>query len=318
MIKRPLGKTGMQVSEVAFGGVEIGMPYGFGAESAAGMISEADAIYLLHSAVDSGINFFDTARLYGQSEFIMGKAFKDRRNDIILETKCRQLINDDGAIPPYSTLNELIEASLSESLEALQTDYIDVFMLHQGNMKILENEEISQIFSNLKASGRIRATGVSTYTPRETEEAIKTGMWDVIQLPFNLMDQRQHKLFPLALQEGVGIIIRSVLLRGLLSHRGKNLHPALQGIEEHIEQYHELIGDSLPDLPTLATKFALSFDEVSSILVGIDRMEYLYKALEAANGNYLDTKNINKAKALAYPDPDFLNLHNWNKKGWLK
>lgn len=318
MIRRPLGKTGIEVSEVAFGGVEIGMPYGIGIKSGNDMLSETEAIHLLHAALDSGINFFDTARMYGNSENIMGMAFKKSRSEVVIGTKCRHLRDSNGAIPVDSKLKKLIVSSLHESLEALQTDYVDLFMLHQADLEILGNEVISSIFSNLKKSGKCRATGVSTYSVEETQKAIETGTWDVIQLPFNLMDQRQEAVFSLASQKGVGIVIRSVLLKGLLSDRGKGLHTALAAVEKHINCYDELLEGTNYNLSTLATKFALSFPEVSSILVGIDRPEYLFKSLEAANGIYLNNPQLARAKELAYPDPVFLNLPYWDKMNWLK
>jgi len=318
MIKRQLGKTGIEVSEVAFGGVEIGIPYGIGVKSTADMLSETEAIKLLHVAADLGINFFDTARIYGNSETIMGKAFKNRRDDVVIGTKCRHLRDENGNIPKDSKLKKIIENSLNESLEALQTDHVDIFMLHQADITILENEEISTIFSNLKKEGRCRATGVSTYSPEETKKAIEVGMWEVIQVPFNLMDQRQAAFFSLASKKGIGIIIRSVLLKGLLSDMGKGLHPALQEVEKHILCYDELLEESAYNLSTLAIKFALSFPEVSAILVGIDRPEYLNNSLEAANGIYLNNNKLARAKELSYPDPGFLNLPYWDKMNWLR
>lgn len=318
MKKRTLGKTGIQVSEIAFGGVEIGMPYGIGVENENDMLSQSEAICLLHKAIDEGINFFDTARLYGESETIMGKAFKGRREKIILETKCRHLRDPNGKLPSPRELIFIIEASLKESLQALQTDYIDVFMLHYGDEEILQNEEIANSFLRLKQSGAVVATGVSVYSPQETSTAINADAWDVIQLPFNLMDQRQKSLFPRAAERGIGIVIRSVLLKGLLSDRAKNLHPALKDVENHIQNYNELIGGTAPDLPTLATKFALSFEEISSVLVGIDRFDYLYKSVKVASGEQLHEEIVEKANLLAYPDPEFLNLYQWSLNNWLK
>jgi aryl-alcohol dehydrogenase-like predicted oxidoreductase len=318
MKKRSLGKTGIAVSEIAFGGVEIGIPYGIGVKSAADMLSEHEAIRLLHAATDSGINFFDTARMYGNSELIMGKAFKDRRDQVVLSTKCRHLRDHDGNLPSGLKLKETIETSLHESLDALQTGYADIFMLHQADVEILGNEEISGIFSELKKIGLCRATGVSTYTPEETEKAIGTGAWDMIQLPFNLMDQRQETFFAAASEKGIGIVIRSVLLKGLLSDRGKGLHPALKKVEDHLACYDELLEGTTYNLSTLATKFALSFPEVSAILVGIDRMEYLHQSLQAANGTCLEPTKLLRARQLAFPDPDFLNLPYWDKMNWLK
>lgn len=318
MIQRPLGRTGITVSEIAFGGVEIGIPYGIGVESSSDMISRPDAIFLLQAALDKGINFFDTARGYGQSEAIIGEAFKGKRKEIILATKCAHFRNQDGSFPGYERIKILIEQSLKESLEALQTDYVDVFMLHEGDINIQQNGDVAKVFTDLKKSGIIRATGISTYTPAETEMAICSGNWDVIQLPFNLMDQRQASLFPLAVEKGIGIVVRSVLLKGLLSDRGKNLHPALKGVTDHLSKYSQLLSSNIKDLPEAATKFALSFKEVSSVLVGMDKMEYLQKSLQAANGIYFDEATFQNSKQLGYPDPAFLNLHEWNLKGWLK
>ena len=318
MRKKKLGATGIEVSEIAFGGVEIGIPYGIGVKDKADMLSETDAIHLLHKAIDEGINFFDTARLYGESERIMGNAFKDRRNEVVICSKCNHIRDKDGKIYPQKELKKLIESSLEESLKTLQIDTLDVFMLHQADIEILENDFVAEIVDNLKTKGMIRATGVSVYVPAETKKAIETQAWDVIQLPFNLMDQRQKAYFEMAENNGIAIVIRSVLMKGLLSDRGKNLHPALKEVEDFIQNYHQLLGPNASDLPALATKFALSFDAVSAVLVGIDKMEYLNQSIHATNGNPLDAQTVIKANQLSFPEPDFLNLANWDKMGWLK
>ena len=307
----------MEISEIAFGGVEIGIPYGIGIKSADDMLTEQEAINLLHASANAGINFFDTARLYGNSETIMGKAFAGKRQDVILSTKCRHFRDMDGKMAPANTIEKLIEDSLAESLQSLQTDYLDIFMLHQADMEILENQTITEVFTNIKDKGITRAIGASTYTTQETEKAIKSNVWDVVQLPFNLMDQRQSELFDMAEEKGIGMIVRSVLLKGLLSDRGKNLHPALRDVQSHIKSYDELLGVTFPDLPTLAIKFALSFEQVTSVLIGMDRMDYLHQSLKAADGKYLDRDQLQRAQHLAYPDPAFLNLPHWDRMGWL-
>lgn len=129
-------------------------------------------------------------------------------------------------------------------------------MLHQADLAILNNDDIKEIFTKLKASGKTRAIGASTYTAEETKKAIEKG-WEVVQLPFNLMDQRQGENFCYAKENGVGIIIRSVLMKGLLSDKGNGLHPALQDVENHIKKYHGILTDDISEISTLATKFAL-------------------------------------------------------------
>jgi len=318
MNHRILGRTGMHVSEIAFGGVEIGMPYGIGIQSEKDMLTKNEAISLLHSALESGINFFDTARIYGNSEQIMGKAFHDRRDQVILCSKCRHFAGPDGAIPSYQELKTIIEASLSESMAALRTDFLDIFMLHQATPRILANDDVSRIMADLKTSGEVRAIGVSTYSAEETVKAIEAGIWDVIQLPFNLLDQRQQPCFSQAAEAGIAIVIRSVLLKGLLSDRGRNLHPALKDVEIHIRNYTKIQKDKYPDLPTLATKFALSFEEIASVLIGIDRQQYLDQSIAVADGHYMDAASITEVQKMAYPDPAFIDLPYWDRMGWLR
>lgn len=315
MENRILGKTGIEVSEIAFGGVEIGIPYGLAASI--DMISEKDAINLLNAAYEKGINFFDTARMYGVSESLMGKAFVDKRKDIVIASKCFHLRDLKRNLPNNEDLESIIRASLNDSLNALKTDYLDVFMLHQADIEILSNEAIADVFVKIKDEGRVRAIGVSTYTLEESFAALDAKVWDMIQLPFNLMDQRQSSVFDYANKLGVGIVVRSVLLKGLLSGRGERLHSSLKVVEEHIQSYNSLLSKDIDNLPAFATKFALSFKNVTSVLIGIDKLDYLYKSIESANGGFLDPQTLKLAIDSAFPNPEFINLPHWDAMGWL-
>jgi len=297
---------------VAFGGVEIGMPY-----ANREMPSESDSIRLLHEAMDRGINLFDTARSYGRSEYIMGKAFKYRRSQVVICTKAANILTENGVLLDLKEVDEIIDRSLEESLKALETDYIDIYMLHQANDKVLQNEVISDKFTNLRKNGKIRSIGISTYTFAETDLGIDQGIWDVIQLPFNLLNQQHSILFKKVQEANLGVMIRSVLFRGMLSGHTVALHPSLIEIENWVRKFEDMLRDEWTDLAALAIKFALSYDTVSSVLVGIDKMEYLHRAVKVANGQYLSAEFLKELETMAYPDPDFLNLHEWDKKGWL-
>jgi len=318
MNTRTLGRTGITVSEISFGGVEIGLPYGIGIHSSSDMPTETEAMRLLHAALDRGINYFDTARLYGRSEEIIGAAFKGKRAQVVLCSKCRHLPKTDGQLPDSAALKNLITQSLHESLAALQTDYLDVFLLHSTKLADLQHPAVAETFADLKAKGLVRAIGVSTYSAAETQLTLDQQIWDVIQLSFNLLDQRQALFFAPAQTAGVGIMVRSVLLKGILSDRGRNLHPALQIVADHRARYHDLLDENHPTLSQLATRFALSFPEVSTVLVGIDRMEYLEQAVATATGHYLDAATRARAESLAVPEPDFLDLLKWDREGWLR
>jgi 1-deoxyxylulose-5-phosphate synthase len=318
MKRRVLGRTGLSVSEIAFGGVEIGIPYGIGVAGAGEMPTERQAIELLHAAMDGGINFFDTARAYGQSETLMGRAFEGRRDQVVINTKCAHLRDADNKLFAPAEIRRMIPESLQKSLSALRTDHVDIYMTHSGDEEIIGHPDVLDGFGAVKRQGLARAIGVSTYTPAETRKALSAGVWDVIQLPLNLLDQRQAELFPLAKRHGVGIMVRSVLLKGILSDRGANLHPALQGITEHRNRLLVMAGGDERELPRAAMRFALGFEAVSSVLVGIDRMEYLRAAFECAMEPPITPELFAEFRMMCYPDPEFINLQIWNQKGWLK
>lgn len=317
MLRRELGNTGISVSEIAFGGVEIGLPYGIGVKHKSDMLSDKDAIRLLHLAIDKGFNFFDTARMYGESERIMGNAFKHRRDEVVLSSKCRHFRTPDGILPSDDMIRNLIRQSVEESLRTLQTDYLDLYMLHQADMEILDRGVVAKQMQRLREEGKVKAIGVSTYRVEESQKAIDQGIWNTIQLPFNLLDQRQEIVFEHAKTKGIGIVIRSVLLKGLLSSRGVGLHPALHAVEDHIRKYHSLL-DTHESLPETAIRFALSYPQISSVLIGIDKESYLEAAVKAANGRYMNRETLEAAKSLRYPDPEFLDLPYWDKMGWLR
>ena len=316
MIKRTLGKTGIEVSEISLGTVSLGLPYSIEKKSKEDMISQSEAINLLRYALDKGVNFFDTSRIYGCSEERIGKAFKGKRDDVVICTKCYSLYDKNKQLLPENDLKKAIDDSLKKSLSDLQTDFVDVYMAHNADSTVLSSEKIAETFCEYKRKGLVRAIGVSSYTVEETRKTIERGIWDVIQLPYNLMDQGQEELFDLAYENGIGIVVRSALFKGILTDKQWNLHPKLKSIQEHREVYKDLLNRQVPTLSDLATKFVLSKKAVSSVLVGTSKIKNLDKALASANGKYLDEDTLAKISKLAYPEPEFLDLAKWYLLGW--
>ncbi|MFI4910073.1 MAG: aldo/keto reductase [Sedimentisphaeraceae bacterium JB056] len=308
-----LGNTGIEVSKIAFGGVSIGIPYGIGIESEDDMLTDQQAIELLRCALSNGINFFDTARAYGKSEKLMGLAFGDRREDVVICTKPDHFITKEGMA---CDVDRSIKDSVQKSLRELQCDYIDILMSHDGSLDVVNNPDVIAVFDELKNSGVIRAKGISVYKPEETRSAIESGVWDVIQLPYNLMDQSHGDLFELAKDKGVAIVVRSALFKGILTDRGRNLHPELKAVSDYRERYCGLLEDG-ETLSDFATRFVMSQQGVTSVLVGIDKTEYLNKALDVSRQGVIDETRVEKALSLAYPEPEFLDLPKWDRMGWL-
>lgn len=319
MIQRKLGRTNIIVSKLSFGTVSLGLPYGIGITNRNTMLNENQSCQLLNKAMDAGVNFFDTAIAYGASQEILGKALRNRRAKAVICTKPAHLYDcyKGQKLPSNSQIKRILNESFEQSLLQLQTDYIDIYMSHDGTLEIIENDTVIDFYQNKKKEGVIRATGISVYTLEQSLKAINSGVWDVIQLQFNLMDQRQSYAIELAKTKDVGIVVRSVLLKGVLTGRGCSLHPVLQNVEQHRQKYMHMVKNGVESLAELAIKFVLSFHGISSVLIGIDKIEYLENALRVFSGNDLDEQIILEAKALAYPDPEFLDLPMWDRNGWL-
>ncbi|MBN2450831.1 MAG: aldo/keto reductase [Lentisphaeria bacterium] len=313
---RPLGLTGLRVSAISFGCVELGIPYGIGVRRPEDMLPEAEAIALLRGALERGITFFDTAPAYGASERLLGQAFAGIRDRVVLCTKCPRLTDGDGNVLPPRALRERLCASVESSCHALGTDVIDVLMLHHAEERVILGDEAAVAFAELKRQGLIRASGVSTYPGGMTPTVLGSGRWDVIQVAINLMDQRDVAHLEAAAAAGVGVIARSVLLKGVLTDRGGALHPALQRIQEHRDRCCAALPPGL-DLAAFATRFVLGLPGVSSVVLGIDRRAYLDAALEAARGGALPPELQRSARELAFEDPAFIDLHRWHVRGWL-
>lgn len=313
MNRRLLGKTEIEISELAFGGAGIGLPY-----AGQSLPSEDAAIHLLRDALEQGINFFDTARMYGCSEERIGKAFEGLREEVVFNTKCVHFLHPDGSLPEDSVLEETIRGSMEESLVALRTDYVDVFMLHQATEAILKNETVARVFQTLKQEGKTRSIGASTYEPEESKTVAESGIWDVVQIPMNLLDQRHRMMLQDFEKAGVGVVVRSVLFRGLLTGRPVELPDALTAISRHIEAYRHGMSWGNMDLYSLAIRFVLSYSGVSAALIGMDRHEHLVQAMEGIAHLAMDPAIKKELEKRAFADPGLLNFNQWIKKGWIK
>jgi aryl-alcohol dehydrogenase-like predicted oxidoreductase len=324
---RPLGKSGLRVSEISFGCVELGLPYGIKEPGERAVPAVDEAVALVRAAIDCGINFFDTARSYGNSESILGQAFAGRREQVLIATKCRMLKTEDPNLaqpsPPLAKggpegVRAFIEQSLTESLTQLRTDYVDAYLLHEGRIWTPLHDEAVEVLRDLKQRGLTRTIGLSAYGPDLFERALDAGWCDLFQFAYHLLDlSLGQRLFPRTAAAGVGVVVRSVLFKGILTEKARYLHEKLQWVYEYTRKFESLLSPKAPTLSTLAIKFALSRPEVSSVVLGLDRADYLDAALRVADGDYLTPEEQAAAAQLAYPCPEELDLPAWDRAGWL-
>jgi aryl-alcohol dehydrogenase-like predicted oxidoreductase len=212
---RALGRTGLKVSEIGFGGWGIGglTP---GATSY-GDVDDSVSLRALRYAADLGVTFYDTSNLYGSghSEELIGKALADCRDRMVIATKVGRSDYDTEAYAP-----EQIRQSLEGSLRRLRTDYVDVLQVHSpSSLDILKRHQVMETLGRLKAEGKVRAIGISAKAPAEGIGAIDELGAEVVQVNFNLVDQRvtESGLLAVAERRGAGIVARTPLCFGMLS-----------------------------------------------------------------------------------------------------
>ena len=199
---RRLGRTGLQVSEIGLGTVELGLEYGIAVERTKRLPSRDEAAQVLNQALDSGINYIDTARAYGVSEEIIGWALKSRRKEYILASKVggRGCANEgDGSLRTHVT------SSVRQSLQALQTDVIDLMQLHSVSAEEIRRGEMADILQEIQKAGSIRFLGATTYGEEAALAALEDGRYDCIQIAYNVLDREpETRVLPLAQSKNVG------------------------------------------------------------------------------------------------------------------
>ncbi len=201
MDKIRLGRTGLMVTRLGFGGIPIQR------------LNEDDAVTVIKRCLDLGLNFLDTANAYTTSEERVGKAVKGRRQDVFIATKT-------GARTP-----EEIRKHLDLSLKRLGTDYIDLYQFHQiGDMptlkKVIDPESgLLKVFEEAKKAGKIRHIGASSHQMDVAKELVKSDRFETILFPFNFItSEPADELLPLCRQHDVGFIVMKPLAGGMLDN----------------------------------------------------------------------------------------------------
>lgn len=310
---RTLGRTNLTVSALALGTVELGMDYGIAAPGHFSRPPEEAAIALVQTTLDAGINFIDTARAYGESEVVLGKALRGRREQVVLATKVG-LHRPDGTLPPGDALRRHMLDALEISLRSLQTDYVDLWQLHNVDDAVLaRREEITSVFAEARQSGKIRATGGSFYGAELPAQALAFDLFDVIQVTYSVFDQRlADRVLPLAEALNVGVMVRSVLLKGALTERAEYLPDHLETLRAHSRYYRQLVAEAGLDLTPAqaAIAFALAQPQISSVLVGIRSQDELAENLPALTTT-LPPTFVAQLAALRVDDEKLINPGTW-------
>jgi len=307
---RTLGKSGIKVSEIGFGAWTIALAW-WGKK-----IEEGEAKRMLKKAYDVGINFFETADMYGKgkSERLIGEVFKGMRNEIVISTKYGydfQSVEQIGHKElPQKFDPRFTDMALRNSLTRLQTDYIDVYGLHNPKLQHIRDDTIFDTLDKKIAAGSIKtyqaALGPAIGWTQEGLEAMNRKNVSAVQTVYNILEQTPgNELIEFAEKKNVGVLVRVPDASGILTgkvdentkidekdHRsvrkGEWIRASLKKVE-HLRPIAERNGLNITEL---AIKFILSKKSVSSVLPTVVNVTEIESFATMSDGNYINASDM--------------------------
>jgi len=311
---RELGRTGWKVSEISFGAWAIGGSWG--------TVDDKASLAALHRAIDLGVNFIDTADVYGDglSERLVAQLRRERRETIYVATKAGRLL-DPHTGEGYNRKN--LTNFIERSLKNLDTDALDLLQLHCPPTDVYYRPEVFGVLDDLVKQGKLRYYGVSVEKVEEALKAIEYPNVQTVQIIFNIFRQRPAELFfGQAKQRRVGILARVPLASGLLTgkmkadtkfgaddHRGFNRHgesfdrgETFSGVDyqtglQAVEELRALSPQGM-SLSQFALRWILMFDEVTCAIPGARNPAQAEQNVQAAELPALSEATMSKIKAI--------------------
>jgi aryl-alcohol dehydrogenase-like predicted oxidoreductase len=283
---RKLGKSDLNISRIGFGSMSL-------------KNNQLENKYIINQAIESGINYFDTADLYdnGMNEVSVGKALKQKRSKVIIATKVGNQLRGDGSGWDWNASKAYILTAVEKSLSRLQTDYIDLYQLHGGTMDDPMDETI-EAFEQLKAAGKIRYYGLSSIRPNVIREYVKRSGIVSVMMQYSLLDRRpEEAVMPLLLDNKIGVLARGSVAGGLLA--GKPSKTYLQYNEQQVINAAttiEKIAGADKTIAQTAIQFVMGHPAVTAAVVGIRTPEQLKDAVETLNVSSLNEEQLSELK----------------------
>ena len=302
-----LGRSGIHVSRIALGTVELGLDYGIAGAGDHRRPDEAAAATLLNHALDIGVTFIDTARMYGEAEAIIGRAIGHRRSEYVLASKVATPVALRGA-----EAREHVGRSIETSLAALGTDHIDLMYSHSATVDEIAQGDVYAALDEARQAGKVRAVGASTYGEAAPLAAVKHGGYDCIQVAYNLLDRAlEVEFLPAAQAANIGVVARSVLLKGALTHRYAYLPEVLADLRAASAHAQALAAGAGMSLPEAAYRYVLAHPAISSALVGTARADELAETVGWAEAAPLPDILLAALRQITLADPRQLSPANW-------
>ena len=307
---RKLGNTGFTASEVSLGTAEIGLDYGFKGSPQYSRPAIQDSIRLIRRAADRGINWLDTARAYGNSEEVIGRALKDLSPRPRISSKVifdRPVSEMDAAAQ-----RDQVFQSIESSLRALQVDAIDLLYIHNATVKLLREATIRDSLEEARSQGKILLAGATCYGEEDALATLKDPLFQVLQVPFSLLNQKmRQRVFPEAARKGVGVFVRSVFLRGVLTPQIDFLPERLAPLRKQASKILQVLGSEVDGLAEAAVRFCLSLPEISSVLMGLKNEAELESNVSGLWRGPLPEAMMPALAGLSLSDPALVDPTHW-------
>jgi aryl-alcohol dehydrogenase-like predicted oxidoreductase len=274
---RQLGGTGIRASVLGFGGAEIGY------EGAP--LEDVDRI--VSSAIDAGVNVFDTAECYVDSEAKLGEALRGRRDQVFVFTKCGHASGLDGDDWNPKTL----ERSINRSLERLRTNHVDVLQLHSCSSQTLERGGVIEVLQRARQAGKTRFIGYSGDSV-DARYAVDCAAFDTLQTSINIADQEAIDVtVPQAREAGMGIIAKRPIANAAWKYSETPPDAYHHQYWQRLRALrYSFLDGSLPDAVSVALRFTLAVDGVTMAIVGTKNPDRWRQNASMVNDGPLDPR----------------------------
>jgi len=304
---RPLGRTGLTVSELSLGTVSLGIDYGIPVPGDFGRPSDDESIALIRHAVRRGITLIDTAPAYGDAERILGRALP-AGSGVVIATKLHP------SAAHKADISAAVRASLESSCAALCRPMLDIVQIPNATREAIVDGALTRALLAARDAGTVRFLGATVYDEPAALAVINSGQFDVLQIAFDLLDQRkQREVVPRAVDSGVAVVVRSAFMKGALTRKAEHLPDDLRELRARATHARDVIaGGSWETLARVAVRFCLSDLRVSTVLTGPRTLAELEDALLAEAAGPLDVETLNIARTLALEDDALLNPSRWS------
>ena len=292
-------------SRIVLGTVALGVPYGF---SSGGQpsVDEVNEIFKLSHI--SGITRFDTAPSYGQAEHLLGQYIQSNTaQKVDVWTKLSNL-----ELGP--NLGKEAVGSLENSLSVLSCDSVEYLQWHNWHAGMINDPLFLEPWELLRSNNRIKGLGASTYGVQDALAAVKSGLFDLVQIEWNLLNQSVlNAIGKLASQNGVKIALRSIFLQGVLTPKGENLPHQLLQLAAPRERAARLAIDFDMPINALALRAALDHPAKPYVLIGPDRLSQLQEIVEHSKLDALTESQLKLMTTLNEEENPMVDPRNWQR-----